>query len=277
MSEYKFWVVKDGQLHLFRNPHQDFEPMCNDIEWGELLDIHFHDDETTTWKEGEEEEEEDDDDDLAKYDKYMEYEFPQRMEDNPTKIRNIIRDYFNGLRSINDLFWDGGQVKEWGDEDLMNYVQDRLIDERWEEEEEKCSTCGKRLNDAELIEDICGPGCDEYDKGLLETREYPTIEEILSKMKELKEDENEWDDDTIYDAICEWDDKFADDPNWFDEEDTDVKDSLRDRVCIHLGLGEFKKEEDCECGGEYEECTVCEDKYKCSHCGLCECQKEEKE
>ena len=195
-------------------------------------------------EEEEEEEEEDDDDDLAKYDKYMEYEFPQRMEDNPTKIRNIIRDYFNGLRSINDLFWDGGQVKEWGDEDLMNYVQDRLIDERWEEEEEKCSTCGKRLNDAELIEDICGPGCDEYDKGLLETREYPTIEEILSKMKELKEDENEWDDDTIYDAICEWDDKFADDPDWFNEEDTDVKDSLRDNVCGHLGLGEYKKEED---------------------------------
>ena len=90
---------------------------------------------------------------------------------------------------------------------------------------------------------------------------------------ENKEDEKKWDDDTVYDAICEWDDKFADDPNWFDEEDTDVKDSLRDRVCIHLGLGEFKKEEDCECGGEYEECTVCEDKYKCSHCGLCECQK----
>ena len=29
MSEYKFWVVKDGQLHLFRNPHQDFEAMCS--------------------------------------------------------------------------------------------------------------------------------------------------------------------------------------------------------------------------------------------------------
>ena len=76
-----------------------------------------------------------------------------------------------------------------------------------------------------------------------EEEEYPTIEEILSKMKELKEDENEWDDDTIYDAICEWDDKFADDPDWFDEEDTDMKDSLRDQVCMHLGLGEFKKEE----------------------------------
>ena len=69
----------------------------------------------------------------------------------------------------------------------------------------------------------------------LEYRQYPTIEEILSKMKELKEDENEWDDDTIYDAICEWDDKFADDPDWFDEEDTDVKDSLRYDVEVHLG------------------------------------------
>ena len=183
MSEYKFWVVKDGQLHLFCNPHQDFEPMSNDIEWGELLGINFHNDEKTTWK-----------------------------------------------------------------------------DE--EEEEEKCSTCGKRLNDAELIEDICGLGCDEYDKGLLETREYPTIEEILSKMKELKEDENEWDDDTIYDAICEWDDKFADDPNWFDEEDTDVKDSLRDDVCEHLGLGEFKKEEE----EEEDDDDVYYNYYICKHC-----------
>lgn len=87
-----------------------------------------------------------------------------------------------------------------------------------------------------------------------EEEEYPTIEEILSKMKELKEDENEWDDDTIYDAICEWDDKFADDPDWANEEDTDVKDSLRDQVCMHLGLGEFKKEE--------EEENSCEENYE---------------
>jgi hypothetical protein len=80
---------------------------------------------------------------------------------------------------------------------------------------------------------------DEEDEEQKEKEDqYPTIEEILSKMKELKEDENDWDDDTIYDAICEWDDKFADDPNWFNEEDTDVKDSLRDRVCAHLGWQE---------------------------------------
>ena len=59
MSEYKFWVVKDGQLHLFRNPHEDFEPDSNDMEWGALEGIHFHDDETTTWEEGEEADDED--------------------------------------------------------------------------------------------------------------------------------------------------------------------------------------------------------------------------
>ena len=62
MSEYKFWVVKDGQLHLFLNPHQDFEPDSSHIEWGELLDIHFHDDENTTWKDYQEEDEEEDND-----------------------------------------------------------------------------------------------------------------------------------------------------------------------------------------------------------------------
>lgn len=90
--------------------------------------------------------------------------------------------------------------------------------------------CNEEGDPTETIE--CYVNYDEEEK----EDQYPTIEEILSKMKELKEDENDWDDDTIYDAICEWDDKFADDPNWFDEEYTDVKDSLRDRVCIHLGL-----------------------------------------
>jgi len=89
--------------------------------------------------------------------------------------------------------------------------------------------------------------------------QYPTIEEILSKMKASKEDENEWDDDTIYDAICEWDDKFVHDPNWFNEEDTDVKDSLRDAVEVHLVNRKKTNDKypyeigDCECGEEEEE------------------------
>ena len=58
MSEYKFWVVQDGQLHLFRNPHEDFEPDSNNMEWGSLEGIHFHDDEKTTWEDVQEEEEE---------------------------------------------------------------------------------------------------------------------------------------------------------------------------------------------------------------------------
>jgi len=68
MSEYKFWVVKNGQLHLFRNPHENFEPDSSEIEWGELLDIHFHDDEKTTWEnlQGDEEEEEEEEDSETK-------------------------------------------------------------------------------------------------------------------------------------------------------------------------------------------------------------------
>ena len=118
------------------------------------------------------------------------------------------------------------------------------------------------------IEDAedCGIDYSEDEKEEDEDKEvevkYPTIEEILSKMKELEEDEKKWDDDTVYDAICEWDDKFHDDPNWDDEEDTDEKDSLRDRVCMRLGLGEFKKEEDEEEEEDDEENTT-----KCECCG----------
>jgi hypothetical protein len=108
---------------------------------------------------------------------------------------------------------------------------------------------------------------DDAEKEEEEEVKYPTIEEILSKMKELEEDETKWDDDTVYDAICEWDDKFADDPNWADEEDTDMKDSLRDQVCMHLSLGGFKKEDEVKEEKEEEE----EDEDDEENTTKCEC------
>ena len=133
------------------------------------------------------------------------------------------------------------------------YVKMKREEEEEEEEDDEIHICGKtggvieglngcgkkeHYEDTCMIENtsFCIECYEKYEaKEEEEEEEYPTIEEILSKMKELKEDENEWDDDTIYDAICEWDDKFADDPDWFDEEDTDVKDRLRDDVAVHLG------------------------------------------
>ena len=67
------------------------------------------------------------------------------------------------------------------------------------------------------------------------TTTYPTVKEIVLKMKELEPIADNWTDETIYDAIGEWDLKFANDPAWFDEDDTDEKDSLRDQVEVYLG------------------------------------------
>lgn len=66
MSEYKFWVVKNGELHLFRNPNENFEPDSSEMEWGVLKNINFHDDEKTTWNEGEEDKEEDEEEEEKK-------------------------------------------------------------------------------------------------------------------------------------------------------------------------------------------------------------------
>ena len=34
------------------------------------------------------------------------------------------------------------------------------------------------------------------------------------------------------------------------------------------------KKEECECGGEYQKCENCGDKFQCSYCGLCNCLEE---
>ena len=75
---------------------------------------------------------------------------------------------------------------------------------------------------------------------------YPTPEDVINKMIELKTNGNTNDDldDFVYEAISEWDDKFEDDEEWGsisedeDEDDddmcNDIKDQLRDRVMMFL-------------------------------------------
>ena len=68
-------------------------------------------------------------------------------------------------------------------------------------------------------------------------REYPTADEIIEKMIEsngILGDINKDADDFVYEAISEFDMFFVDDKNWSDEEDSDVKDSLRDEVMEKL-------------------------------------------
>ena len=57
-------------------------------------------------------------------------------------------------------------------------------------------------------------------------------------MKAIEPIADNWTDETIYDAIGKWDMTFINDPDWFDEEDTDLKDELRNAVEIHLGWEE---------------------------------------
>ena len=46
-------------------------------------------------------------------------------------------------------------------------------------------------------------------------------------------------DELVYDKISDFDWHFVNDPEWFDEEETDIKDSLRDQVLEMLGLEDF--------------------------------------
>ena len=57
-------------------------------------------------------------------------------------------------------------------------------------------------------------------------------------------------DDAVYDVICEWDEQFAGDTTWCNDEETDVKDRLRDEVLEMLG-------ENWDCPSEEEEIVFC--------------------
>ena len=67
------------------------------------------------------------------------------------------------------------------------------------------------------------------------TFDYPCVADIIVLLDERfdqkyrEESEVDWD-EVVYEAISEWDRFFQDDEEWFDEEDTDIKDSLRDQV-----------------------------------------------
>ena len=65
---------------------------------------------------------------------------------------------------------------------------------------------------------------------------YPSVTRILLELTNALIDRCEVDiDDFVYEVISQHDKDFEDDSDWFDEEDTDMKDSLCDQVMTLLG------------------------------------------
>ena len=65
---------------------------------------------------------------------------------------------------------------------------------------------------------------------------YPSTSQILLELTNALIERYKVDiDDFVYEVISEHDKDFDDDPKWFDEENTDMKDSLRDKVITLLG------------------------------------------
>ena len=69
---------------------------------------------------------------------------------------------------------------------------------------------------------------------------YPTIGMVIDELLEIQPDREEWDDESVMNAIGKWDEQFADDPDWIcDEPDwrgDDIRDELRFDVENALGL-----------------------------------------
>ena len=63
---------------------------------------------------------------------------------------------------------------------------------------------------------------------------YPTAQNIadliLERLATLPTDLTIDVDDFVYEVISTFDDKFSNDPQWFQEDDYDIKDELRDQV-----------------------------------------------
>ena len=72
--------------------------------------------------------------------------------------------------------------------------------------------------------------------------EYPTAKEVFDRYLELAPDNDDID-EAVYDVICEWDEQFAGDATWCDDEETDVKDRLRDEVLEMLGAMNTRTED----------------------------------
>lgn len=70
--------------------------------------------------------------------------------------------------------------------------------------------------------------------------DYPSIVDISIVVKlmlaGLPKDKQIDIDDFVYDAISSWDTYFEGDDEWFNEEDTDIKDSLRDQFLDWYGF-----------------------------------------
>ena len=69
---------------------------------------------------------------------------------------------------------------------------------------------------------------------------YPCIPDIILAMvlelkTKIKEDREVDMDDFVYETISLWDRVFEGDEEWFNEDETDLKDSLRDQVLEFLG------------------------------------------
>jgi hypothetical protein len=62
---------------------------------------------------------------------------------------------------------------------------------------------------------------------------YPTAASLVSEIKNFISSNDvivsDWD-DFVYEFISNYDEQFRNDPAWYDEDDTDIKDSLRDEV-----------------------------------------------
>ena len=70
--------------------------------------------------------------------------------------------------------------------------------------------------------------------------DYPCIPDIILAMElelktKIKEDREVDMDDFVYETISLWDRVFEGDEEWFNEDETDLKDSLRDQVVEFLG------------------------------------------
>jgi hypothetical protein len=69
------------------------------------------------------------------------------------------------------------------------------------------------------------------DNHILNCQPYPTVFEVIDKMQTIDQARfDACDDELIYEAISDWDYVFSNDSDWFNEEDTDLKDALRDEV-----------------------------------------------
>jgi len=68
---------------------------------------------------------------------------------------------------------------------------------------------------------------------------YPTAASLVSEIKNFISTNDvivsDWD-DFVYEFISNYVDQFRNDPEWYDDDDSDIKDGLRDEVLELLGL-----------------------------------------